>query len=283
MAARPGQCCGVPAAPAAGPAAAGWDANAAWYTSNMSPATSALAWSLYGHLGLLDGTSAAGLRVVETHCGDARAAAGLLSAPAVASYTACDFSQAMLDRVQERLGCRAEAVSADSASLPFEDGSFDRYVSNLGCCCAADLEAKLREAHRVLAPGGRAAMSMRIAGGEGDTAFAPAEAALAGLGLPPGPDREGLRLGRDLPGLRARLEGVGFRSAVAWRTWVTLPIHDEESFRDFAASQPPIRKFLAELPGDKRDEAARAVRDAGRRALEEGAIQVAVAAVVARK
>ena len=70
--------------------------------------------------------------MLETHCGDARAAAGLLPCRAVASYTATDFSDAMLAAAREGLGARAAVARAASTALPFESASFDRYVSNLG-------------------------------------------------------------------------------------------------------------------------------------------------------
>jgi len=256
----------------------------AWYTSTVSPATASLAFSLLGHLGLLaDNNNGKGLRVLETHCGDAQAAARVLPAASVESYTACDFSSGMLDVARARLGDKATAVVADSTSLPFTGGSFDRYMSNMGCCCVADLDAKLREAHRVLAEGGLAAMSMRIEGGEGDTAFRAVGEALQPFGFPPGPDREGLRLGKDLPALRAKLEGMGFKEPVAWRTWVTLPIHDQDSFVKFATGQPPVAKFLSGLDEAKKEEALKAIREKAATVLDTGAAQISVAAFVAKR
>ena len=78
-------------------------------------------------------------------------------------------------------------LQANSTNLPFEDSSFDRYLSNLGVCCTSELTAKLSEACRVLAPDGIAAMSMRIEGGAGDTAFKLVQETLAPFGMPPGP------------------------------------------------------------------------------------------------
>lgn len=39
-------------------------------------------------------------------------------------------------------------VNTVATQLPFEDGSFDRYLSNLGLCCTPDLTAKLSEVWR---------------------------------------------------------------------------------------------------------------------------------------
>jgi SAM-dependent methyltransferase len=254
-----------------------------YYQQWMSPGTASIACSLFGHLGLLSSPEANMLNVLETHCGDARAAAGLLPSGAVKSYTATDFSGGMLEAARTNLGDRAKIVHTDSTKLPFEDAMFDRYLSNLGLCCTSDVNAKLSEARRVLAPGGIAAMSMRIEGGVGDTAFRLIQEALAPFGLPPGPDREGVRLGKDLSTLRAKVVAAGFEGgAVAWHTWATLPIHDVSTFMVFATTQPPIRKFLESLDEAKREAAEDALRAAAAAALESGAIQVALAVVIAR-
>lgn len=127
-------------------------------------------------------------------------------------------------------------------------------------------------------------MSMRIEGGEGDTAFKLLQKTLEPFGLGPGPDREGLRIGRDLPALRERMKGAGFQGgAVAWRTFATLPIHDAEAFMEWAKTQPPTAKFLASLEeSGRRVQAEDALAAAASEALSTGAIQVAVAVVVAK-
>lgn len=300
------KCCGAPAPPVGKPLSAGWDGMAGWYTQWMSPGTASITASLFGHAGLLS-PGVSGLKVLETHCGDARAAAGLLPCPSVASYTAVDFSEGMLEAAQANLGDDAKTVVADSTSLPFSDGSFDRYICNLGLCCTTDFTASLSEACRVLRPGGIAAMSMRIEGGEGDTSMKLINDTLTPYGMGPGPDREGVQIGKDLPALRSRVQGAGFAGAVAWRTFATLPIHDVSTFMQcvlypseavhckhkgtahlilhvcrYATSQPPTKKFLGSLDTEERAQAEQALSEAASSALESGAIQVAIAVVVAR-
>jgi len=125
-------------------------------------------------------------------------------------------------------------------------------------------------------------MSMRIEGGQGDTAFGLVLATLAPFGLPAPPAREGPLIGKDLPALKARVAAAGFAGrVVAWQTWAALPVHDADEFVTYATTQPPIRKFLGGLDAEARAAAEAALRAGGAAALENGAIQVAMAVVVA--
>lgn len=58
----------------------------------------------------------------------------------------------------------ADLVRGDGAKLPFRDAAFDLVVSNLGVNNFADAEAAFAECRRVLAPGGRLALSTNLAG-----------------------------------------------------------------------------------------------------------------------
>ena len=75
-------------------------------------------------------------------------------------------------------------------------------------------------------------MSMRIEGGEGDTSMKLINDILRPFGMGPGPDREGVQIGKDLPALRRRVADAGFVGAVAWRTFATLPIHNVPTFME---------------------------------------------------
>ena len=65
---------------------------------------------------------------------------------------------AMLRRLQRKASeqaARAEVVQAPAEALPFDDEWFDTVVSTLVLCGVDDQSQALREAHRVLRPGGR--------------------------------------------------------------------------------------------------------------------------------
>ena len=75
---------------------------------------------------------------------------------------------AALKRVQEkcrRFGIRnVKVIEADAGRMPFDDGSFDLIVSNLGINNFAEAEAALRKCHAVAAPGCTLALTTNLQG-----------------------------------------------------------------------------------------------------------------------
>lgn len=72
----------------------------------------------------------------------------------------CDINFEMLKAGEDRpdmaaFGARLTRVTGDAEILPFPDKSFDAYTIAFGIRNVTDMDAALREAHRVLKPGGR--------------------------------------------------------------------------------------------------------------------------------
>ena len=98
-----------------------------------------------------------GARVLDIGCGPGQLAVEL--AQRGLRVTATDLDPAMVERAEIRLAAvdpAADAVVADVAALPFDDGAFDLVVSTLSLHHWGDVPAGAREIARVLAPRGRA-------------------------------------------------------------------------------------------------------------------------------
>jgi ubiquinone/menaquinone biosynthesis C-methylase UbiE len=77
-----------------------------------------------------------------------------------------DLSPEMLKRARERaqeLGLQVELHEGDAERLDFEDASFDSVVITLTLCSVPDAAAAVREAFRVLRPGGRLLLLEHVA------------------------------------------------------------------------------------------------------------------------
>jgi SAM-dependent methyltransferase len=91
----------------------------------------------------------AGRRTLDLGCGEGRVSAEL--ARRGHTVVGIDASPAMVELARER----HEALVADAAELPFEDGSFDLVIAYMSVMNLDDPEAGIREAARVLERGGR--------------------------------------------------------------------------------------------------------------------------------
>lgn len=98
-------------------------------------------------------------RVIELGCGPGRGLEAMAVSLPAAAVAGVDLSPYMLERAQARVAdCpTVELLHEDSAALPFADGSCDAVVAvhHLGHLPREHAEAVLREARRVLRPGGR--------------------------------------------------------------------------------------------------------------------------------
>ena len=110
-----------------------------------------------------------GERVLDLGCGTGNAA--LLAARAGATVTGLDPAPRLLDVARGRLAAErldGTFVIGDAHAVPFEDGSFDAVLSVFGVIFAADARRALAEILRVLAPDGRALVSVWLPGGAVD-------------------------------------------------------------------------------------------------------------------
>lgn len=153
-----------------------------------------------------------GERVLDLACGTGIVAR--LIAPRVApggGVTGYDVSPAMLDVARERAAAEGIEVAwdqGDAAALPYADGSFDLVLCQQGLQYFPDKPTALRELRRVLAPGGRALVSVWSL----QPPFLDAYNRVTEqhLGVPAGAAPFSLT---DAGAVRALLEGAGFAAA----------------------------------------------------------------------
>lgn len=170
---------------------------------------------------LLDATGISrGMQVLDVATGPGYVAAAAARRGAV--VTGLDFSSAMVGLARSRYP-DIRFREGDAQALPFADTSFDAVLICFGLLHFPDADQALREAFRVLAPGGRLGISVWASAdkavGFGNMLDAIREHGKLEVGLPPGPPF--FRFS-DPGECRRTLEQIGFsrvRSVEAPQTW----------------------------------------------------------------
>ncbi len=101
--------------------------------------------------------------VLETACGTGAVTRHLRERlPGEVRLTITDLAPAMVERARQVVGERAgiEYRQADATELPFADGAFDAVICQFGVMFFSDKAKGMREAARVLKPGGRFAFNV---------------------------------------------------------------------------------------------------------------------------
>ena len=132
--------------------AAGWQRQAAGYDEFFGPITTRLVEPLLDAAGV-----GRGARLLDVASGPGYVAAR--GAERGASVVGVDVAEAMIS-LARRLHPQLEFRSGDAETLPFRDGSFDAVVGNFVMLHLGRPERAAAEFARVLAPGGRVALTV---------------------------------------------------------------------------------------------------------------------------
>lgn len=255
---------------------AGWERVAANYGRSFEAAT-----RLFGSKVLDAAGVERGMRMLDVACGT-----GLLTSLAAsrgALVAGADFSPAMID-VASRRYPTVEFHLAEAGALPFEDETFDGIFINFGINHFSEPVAALREARRLLKPGGRVVFTVWDASGE-DSLHSLAVEAICAVGdpgpQPPGPPEGPVDNARECLRL---LEAAGFDASSQRADDLEAPlrIDSPQVLLDMLAEGTVhtgalLRRFL---PG-RADELREAMKRATARYEVRGALKLPLKAVLA--
>ncbi len=157
-----------------------------------------------------------------------------------------DISTGMLATAAARvemIACSQYLVAGDAQALPFAAGYFDAVICQLGLMFVPDAAHGLREFHRVLRPGGRAAICVISTAASTPMWSALAQALSTALPL----QAETLTLSfslADATRLASLFSAAGFGDLQVRREWRTAILSSIDAYWDLieAGAGPPMRR-----------------------------------------
>jgi len=199
-----------------------------------------------------------------------------------AIVTGTDLSEGMLAVAKENAIARGlknyNTKSADACDLPFDDEAYDTVLSRLGIMFFPDPAKGAEEFHRVLKPGGRAAMTVWNVPPKNEWL------AIAGMTVrevlnhpPPPPDAPGVFRFGETGLLPKILEMSGFKEVQEREVTGVMEFESARQYLDMMLDvAAPIVGALREAPEQEQEEAKTAILSAAEsRANSDGSLALA--------
>lgn len=208
--------------------------------------------------------------IAECGCGTGSGIKLLLNQfPSISKILASDLSSQMIEKAQSKNFPNTEFSVCNSESLPYDSESCDRYISNMCLMFAEHPEIQLREAFRVLKPGGIAALSVWGIPGECNS-LKVVGMACDKLGIQLSDERSPFFL-NDRNLLNGLARDAGFRNVRNFHGSVPIAFNEVDEFLQFVGNTKDVVKLRLEK-SDVYERLVNELREEYRRIFDEGKI-----------
>jgi len=250
-----------------------WDAFSDDYSKHLEPTIATVGRYIHHSIHLERAR-----QVIECGCGPGLLSKALAAAlPAGASLLATDYSTQMVQLAKSQLAGlkNVDVRVANACDLKeMKSGSFDRYCSNMALQIVPDPDAMLREAARVLGPGGIAGFTVwGLSDIEHSPMFSILPRSLEELGIksPSPPQRDNFHLGQDDRKLRERVRSAGFDGAIVlFHAPAIAEAASAEEWMGKVFLGPSATRLLAGLAAEQREKLRATVLAKAKARLAEG-------------